>query len=377
MAPRNRLKRNQGLQPNLYSTQSAGRTYYTYRRPTDGKRFGLGSDKRKANAIARQANAQLMEDKDRLAQVLGTNDITLSEMIALYQDEILGTKTLAEQTRRNAEYRLARFKQDLGDRVVSQFDVGQIASYLDQFKRDSYVKHRGQMVELFRFAKRKGWFPDTRDNPAELTYSKMDYGKHRRRMTLQQFRAIHQQAPHWMQIAMELAIVTLQGRYEVCHMRYDDLQDDQLYVVREKTKKNEWGHLRIPVTPALEDIIRRSRDDVVSPFIVHRAPAKRKRASGKQHWTQLTLNDFSAKFRKVRDQVPELAAMASNERPSFHEIRALGSWLYEQAGFERDYVQALMAHGDEKMTAHYQSGHQKKWVDVRADMDLKTVFDTR
>ena len=66
--------------------------------------------------------------------------------------------------------------------------------------------------------------------------------------------------------------------------------------------------------------------------------------------------------------------MARTERPTFHEIRALGSWLYEQAGYERDYVQALMAHGDEKMTAHYQSGHEQKWVDVRADLDLAAVF---
>ena len=374
MAPRRRLRKNQGLEPNVYPSESGGRTYYTYRRPTDGQRFGLGSNKRKANAIARQANAQLMGDRDVLSKVLGKNDISMGDMIDLYRGEILAGKDVAAQTRRNTEYRLARFEKDLGDRIVSEFDVGQLAAYLDQFERDSYVKHRGQMIDLFRFAKRKGYFPDTRDNPAELTYAKSDYGKDRRRLTLEQYRAIHQQAPHWMQIAMELAIVTLQGRYEVCHMRYDDIQEGQLYVVREKTKKNEWGYLRIPVSPALEDIIRRSRDEVVSPFIVHRAPAKRKRAAGKQHWTQLTLNDFSAKFRGVRDQVPEIAAMAKTERPTFHEIRALGSWLYEQAGYDREYVQALMAHGDEKMTAHYQSGHDQKWMDVRADLDLAAVF---
>ena len=42
--------------------------------------------------------------------------------------------------------------------------------------------------------------------------------KQRQSMTLGQFRAIHEQAPHFMQIAMELAIVTLQRHYEVCHM---------------------------------------------------------------------------------------------------------------------------------------------------------------
>lgn len=376
MAPRKRLKQHQKLEPNLYASQRRGVVYYTYRRPTDGRRFGLGTDKRKANAIARQANAQLIGgEHNELSRIMGQEDVTLGKLIELYREEALQGRDLAPQTRRNTEYRLKRISADLGDVVVSSVDVGQLTQYLKGFERDSRVKHRWQLMELFDFAKREGKYPTSHDNPARLTEAKTGYGKSRQRMTLEQYRAIHELAPHWMQIAMELAIVTLQGRYEVCHMRYDDIQDGHLHVVREKTKKNEWGYLRIPVTSALEDIIRRSRDDLASPYIVHRKPARRKQAADKQHWTQLTLNDFSARFRSVRDQVTEIAELPRTQRPTFHEIRALGSSLYEQAGFEREYVQHLMAHGDEKMTAHYQSGHGTKWLDVRADLDLSSVFN--
>jgi len=67
--------------------------------------------------------------------------------------------------------------------------------------------------------------------------------------------------------------------------------------------------------------------------------------------------------------------MKPRERPTFHEIRALGAWLYEKQGFDRSgYVQQLMAHADEKMTEHYQSGHEQKWVRVRAELDLKKAL---
>ncbi|AFP31170.1 hypothetical protein [Marinobacter sp. BSs20148] len=52
------------------------------------------------------------------------------------------------------------------------------------------------MADLFRFAKTKRWYPSERDNPAEVTYSKTDYGKDCQRMNLDQYRAIHTIAPH-------------------------------------------------------------------------------------------------------------------------------------------------------------------------------------
>ena len=92
------------------------------------------------------------------------------------------------------------------------------------------------------------------------------------------------------------------------------------------------------------------------------------------HWSQIAPNAFTAEFRKVRDSVPAMLTIPKEQRPTFHEIRALGSHLYEKSGYSREYVQKLMAHGDEKMTEHYQSGHEQKWVSVAAELSLDSIL---
>jgi len=162
-------------------------------------------------------------------------------------------------------------------------------------------------------------------------------------------------------------------------MKFSEIKDGYLHVIREKTKKNEWSHLRIKMNPALEALKSRAkRSGIVAPYFVHREPARRIRAEGRDHWTQLTLNDFSARFKELRDSTDLFDKLEPGQKPTFHEIRALGSWLYEKQGFcTGDYVQKLMAHADEKMTEYYQSGHEVKWMEVEAELDLKTVFGAK
>jgi integrase len=64
---------------------------------------------------------------------------------------------------------------------------------------------------------------------------------------------------------------------------------------------------------------------------------------------------------------------AKGARPTFHEIRALGAWLYEQQNFPQEYIQALMGHADEKMTKHYQEGHDEKKIEY-LEVGAELVF---
>lgn len=201
-----------------------------------------------------------------------------------------------------------------------------VAEYLDDnFQRDSYIKYRAMLVGLFRFAIMKGLYPADAGNPAEITYAKSDYEKARRRMTLAQFWEIHEKADPWMQLAMEVALITLQGRAEVINMKYSDYQDKVLKVIRQKSSKHEHSHLMIHC-PQLEDIIARSRQSgIASPYIIHRRPERKVQAKSRDHWTKLTPNHFTAEFRKVRDKCESFKNMPRQHRPTFHEIRALGS----------------------------------------------------
>jgi hypothetical protein len=45
-----------------------------------------------------------------------------------------------------------------------------------------------------------------------------------------------------------------------------------------------------------------------------------------------------------------------------HEVRALGSHLYEIAGY--DIKEELMSHTDEEMTKLYQAGHAEQWTAI-------------
>jgi enterobacteria phage integrase len=380
MAPRPRSKKNKGLEPNLYSDKSArGVTYFRYKNPITGERFPMGSDRVAANAAARVLNARLMKGQDLVGRVLNDGATTMADLIDRYIKEQIPAKKLSSSTAKITGYRLGRVKKDLGAQVMEYFTVQNVAKYLDQhFERDAYVKHRALLVELFRFAIVKGLYPVEKGNPAEVTYSKTDYGKERQRLTVAGYLAIyeHPDCPDWLRTAMDLALVTLQGRWEICHVRFADIAGDKLRVIREKTKGNEWAKLEIAVTPQIDEIVGRARrSGIASPYIVHRMPERKVRSKDTTHWTQVRPDYLGKTFQAIRDKIGAFQVMQSRERPTFHEIRALGSWLYEKQGFDRSgYVQQLMAHSDAKMTEHYQSGHEEKWMQVRADLDLKAAL---
>lgn len=62
--------------------------------------------------------------------------------------------------------------------------------------------------------------------------------------------------------------------------------------------------------------------------------------------------------------------------PTLHEIRALSSHLYAQAGYEVAAVQDLMAHTDPDMTRSYQKGHARKVLRVEMVLPYSVSDDT-
>lgn len=221
----------------------------------------------------------------------------------------------------------------------------------------------------------KGLYPVDIGNPAEVTYAKTEYRKNRQRLTLEGFKAIHAISPFWMQIAMEISLVTLQGRSEVLNMKFSDYQDGLIKVVRQKTKKHEHAHLEIDC-PQLAELISRARQSgIASPYIVHRCPSRKIHSDERDHWTQILPNHFTAEFRRLRDETRLFDGIPRESRPTFHEIRSLGSWIYKQRGYDNEsYIQPLMAHADERMTQGYQRGHSQDWVRVKAGLDLEEIL---
>ncbi|SDO71001.1 Site-specific recombinase XerD [Halomonas shengliensis] len=364
MAARPRKRKHRGLEPNLY--ESAG--YYTYRNPRTGKKHGMGSDKAKAQAAARVLNARLVKGTDLVARVEGTGGLTLGAAIEAFQrDRVDNATQLAAGTRRNKRYALARLAKDRGEMPLEQITTRWCAEYLDEhYKGEPYRYHRALLVQVFQYARTKGWMED---NPIEPTAkSDAGYTKQRRRLTPGQFQAIYEQAEPWFQIAMELALVCLFGRAEVAAARYDHIVDGRLRYIRKKTRtRSHSAYVAIEVTPAIEDIIQRSRlVPPVSPYIVHRVHQRiTAETRARNHWSRVTDDMLSKTFARLRDKVPEIARLEPRQRPTFHEIRSLGSKLLEDSGADLGEIQVLMGHADESMTQHYLDGHGIRWQDAK------------
>ncbi len=226
-----------------------------------------------------------------------------------------------------------------------------------------------------------------KENPAELKMNKPPAGKERQRMTLEQYKKIHAACPLWLQTAMDLSMQTTHARLEISRIRYrivkpskdtngclwfkDPRIDEEtgltifgeIYINRQKTEKNEEAHVVIPIGEALKAVIDNSKKDrVLCPFVVHREPDRKNKkvAKGLEHPYQLNPEYLSKKFSYFRDKSQACSHLPQEQRPTFHEIRALASHLLKQQGYD---AQSRMAHKDKRSTDTYTKDHVK-WVVV-------------
>jgi len=378
MSPRKRVKK--GLEPNLYETNG----YYRYKHPVTKVWRGMGKNKKLANAAARQMNSENMPgqtliQKFYVDRASGSLEFNMEYLVDRYTLEFLPTKELKPDSLKGENGRLNRIKKDIGSTLLSDVTVKVCADYLDKnFTKSPYVKYRGTLVELFNFAKRKGDF--SKDNPAVSTEKKIKQAnkKTRQRMSIEQYKELNEIAPEWMKNAMDFAMITLQGRNEVVSAKFEhiDKERNTIKIIRKKTDKHEWAFLELDISPELGAIIKRCRNSgIVSPYIIHHKPVRRNPDNTKEHWSQILPGYLSSELQKVRDKIDLFTCLEKPERPTFHEIRSLGSHLYKKAGYsDEEYVQPLMAHADIAMTKKYQSGHEIEWTRVRADLKLGAVL---
>lgn len=349
MTPRPRKKKNAALPENLYAGKVKGRVYYSYKHPQTKKLHGMGRDKVKAVEAAKQLNAILMPASDLVGNVLGIE--TLDAHITWFKREIMPERDYAAKTVELYETKFKQLKNGLGAQTaLEQISVKDIADVMATLTARSAQQLRQVASDLFATAQGRGLIES---NPAEKT-NKPVAKKQRERLTLEQFELIKSVSPLWLQNAMDLALITLQRREDISLMRFDDVREAVLFVVQGKTKKHDTGYLKIVVGDTLNAVIKRCRDDIASPYLVHREPEKRLDREG-MHWTQIKPEMITRAFKKSSDKV-------GVKNTSFHEIRALGIKLYKDEGLN---PQSLAGHSSEKMTKNYDLGHEEiRWIEA-------------
>lgn len=367
MTPRRRRAGNRDLPPNLYRNKNKGT--FIYRNPNTGKRHGMGSNKQKAVAAARKLNAILIKHVNLVDKVIGAGS-TLAEFISYYAEEVLPERELAKATLGLYDVRIRQITAVLGAHLVDEVTVMQVADFLDTLTARSANQARALLVDIFNHAIAKG---HCGENPAAITIPRKEK-KMRKRHTAEGVKAIYGAAESWLRNAIDLALITAQRREEIVLMRFSDIKDDGLYVVQQKTRRqSDAGWIKFSLTPQLQEVLARCRDDVPSPFLVHRKPVRipSKKQMGDRHWTQVTCDYLTKAFRAARDKSGAYDHLEPNERPTFHELRAYSLHLYKKTG--RD-AQTIAGHARAEMTKNYQADHDEiVWSEAVADLDLSGV----
>jgi integrase len=369
--PRKRTAKNRSLPDNLYPNGP----YFIYRNPVTGKRTSINKPLDEAVKLARAANAKLaplMADSGAILSLLtGESAPTVEHILDRFEEEWLPERNLAASTREEVKFKLARYKKDLGPSMIGQLDVLVMAQYLDQFSNNAYTKHRSLWIQIFAFAVAKGM---AERNSAELTLVKREAKKRRQRHTLEGVQKILSASTTspWLNRAIRLALLSLQRREDLVTWERSavDLTKNTIRVSPGKTENYKSPvHLEIEMGDALRQVVSEClATPIASPYLLCYMPKKRKREQieAKLHWSAITDDYLTKEFRKARDACGAYDHIEDSlARPTVHELRALGAWLYEQQGFSVEYVQLLMGHANEEMTTYYQAGHEEKEVEFR------------
>ncbi|UTV29361.1 integrase [Photobacterium atrarenae] len=373
--PRPRNKANRDLPEGLYFKGKKG---YVFRRIDDTWK-SLGHNKARAVSLARRYNDTYRIDPELSHGIRSTShgrktlkpmSVFFSRVSKRYFEEEKPSKSTYELFQR----RLVKLDKALGQKYGPEIDLEAVNQVLELHGASgpfAYNRWISFMTKVFDYAVDESIM---NDNPARRKKRKPYHDKKRKRMTMDDFNAVYRVAPVWMKVAMLLALESTHASNEICNIRYDDIemlaepqQEDGLLVYgylkihRQKVKKHESSRVRIPVTSSLLKIIEQSRDEIVSPYVVHRRPLRNFR-NRCDDLTKVNPKFLSEKFSYYRDQAKVKSELPKQERPTFHEIRGLSIHLYDKAGYD---PQRRAAHSNPNTTSIYKSGHVQ-WVTVAA-----------
>jgi integrase len=335
---------------------------FKYRHPVTKKDTWMGKDRARAFEAARKLNAILMPGNDLVDRVTKRGE-TIADAVRVFLAEDMPGRKWAPKTAETYGSVLKRIEAEIGDRDCAGFAVRDCATFVRDITEGARARQQFRLVLgwVMACAVEEGWIEI---NPA-LQIRKAYYERRRARLTEDAYKAIWAAAPGWLRNAMDLSLLTLLRREDVVSARFADVRDGALWIVPGKTEGTTGARLKIKTDGDLADVIARCRDDVLSPYLVHRLPEKarpkQKRARDRDHHTQVLPEQLSRAFAAARVD----AKIGGENPPTFHEIRSLGGFLLrEKNGWTVAQVQALMAHSDATMTQHYLDGHEQPWTEI-------------
>ncbi|EMK3754762.1 recombinase [Providencia rettgeri] len=389
MASRPRKKEFRHLPDFLYYDSSIKQYRLTL---VNGARKCIGSDKARAIVIAREynnimrpenaisVNSLIIESGGQNGEALPLSKHLEKLFERIVRDEQPSKSTLNDWT--NDLERVSAFFKDIPSNEIS---LEHVNGFINEYHANASANVQNRKVsflkKIFSYAVDESLMFD---NPAERKKMKRVDAKKRRRLSYDDYLKIYATAEAdgqlWLQTAMDLALQTTQARLEVSRIKYNIkapknntcgcvwYEEEKngifgmIYIHRQKVQHKEASHVAIPIGKKLKEIIDRSRNSVASPYVVHRLPNRVPNKISKEvnHPTQVAPDYLSRAFSAVRDKAGVAAHLPMDERPTFHEIRALAAFMFKDRGYD---PQARMAHSDAESTKIYTDNHVE-WVEV-------------
>lgn len=244
------------------------------------------------------------------------------------------TPALAENTRKNYAVHSKTLIKVFGSMQLNEIRPHHIGTYLDKHAAPMSANIQiGLMSTMFERALRWG-MADI--NPCKgVRRNKMK--PRDRYVTDEEYRAIRAKCPEWLQIAMDISLLTGLRESDVLKIRLADLDDEHLYVQQKKTGKRQAYILNAALSSAISKAKTLAKEQglkhqVRSLFLLHDR-------DGKKYAEKL----LQVKFREARDD-------AGIKDVVFHDIR--GKAATDGKGEGLDY-QALLGHSKRDMSDRY------------------------
>lgn len=356
MAARPRIRRRANWPDNLHEPRPG---YYVWRDPRDSKTHVLGRITL-AQAIheAIEANVKVAKSSARKTLVDRLNGSrTVSDLIGRVSEKGLKASTIAG--RKHCDNVI---KEKIGARECSTIKTDELSDMLEAIIARGTVRMaqaiRSRMMDIFAVGVAIGWIEK---NPAAVTLPITPEVK-RKRLTLEQFKAILEKAPKvadWLQNAMLLALVSGQDRSTIGTWDRAWIKDGVATVWREKTQR--W--IAIPtairmdaIGMSLDDVVTRCKStNTVSKYLIHhvRNVGEAKRGDPVRH------KSITSAFNKALN----LAEIPKENAPTFHEIRSLSKRTYDTEG--RVDTKALLGHSTDATANLYADNRGIEPIKVR------------
>ncbi|MEG5644908.1 phage integrase Arm DNA-binding domain-containing protein [Enterobacter asburiae] len=384
MAARPRKKEYRHLPDYLFFDKDRGVYKFTL---VTGKKKNIGKDRAMAIAIAREYNHRMRPELSPSVDNLIRESGGVTGEAKPFADHVDHIMARAVEDERPSQSTLddwnndaLRVKEFFINIPACDIELEHVNAYINKYHACASANVQNRKVsflkKLFSYAVDESLMLD---NPATRKKMRRTEEKKRQRLSLDHFKAIRRAAAPWLRTAMDLALQTTHARLEVSRIRYSIREPKSgmcgcvwleqpengiygtLYIHRQKVQKKEASHVAIPIGDELKRIIDDSRDNVASPYVVHRIPERQvKRSKEVSHPTQIAPDYLSRSFSAVRDKLGLCNHLTMDERPTFHEIRALAAHLFDKQGID---PQGRMAHSDAKSTKIYTQNHID-WVVV-------------